>query len=52
MEIGIVIPNEDFIKRICQVYNVDPQYFKGIIDLDSAVSIKDPEIEKNKQVKD
>lgn len=49
MEIGTVIPNEDFIKRICQVYNVDPQYFEGIIDLDFAVPIKDPEIEK-KQV--
>ena len=24
MEIGTVIPNEDFIKCICQVYNIDP----------------------------
>lgn len=49
MEIGTVIPDDEFIQKICSTYHVNPAYFTGEVDIDDAVSVVRPE-EKKKQV--
>ena len=49
MEIGTVIPDDEFLQKICSTYHVNPAYFTGEIDIDEAVSVVSPE-EKKKQV--
>ena len=49
MEIGTVIPDDEFLQKICSTYHVDPAYFTGEIDIDEAVKVVSPEAEK-KQV--
>ena len=49
MEIGTVIPDDEFIQKICSTYHVNPAYFTGELDIDDAVSVVRPE-EKKKQV--
>lgn len=49
MEVGTVIPDEEFVQKICEVYHVNPAYFEGKMDIDEDVSVTDPEEEK-KQV--
>ena len=49
MEIGTVIPDDEFIQKVCSTYHVNPAYFTGEVDIDDAVSVVRPE-EKKKQV--
>lgn len=49
IEIGTVIPDDEFIQKICSTYHVNPAYFTGEVDIDDAVSVVRPE-EKKKQV--
>lgn len=49
MEIGTVIPDDEFIQKICSTYHVNPAYFTGEIDIDEAVTVVSPE-EKKKQI--
>lgn len=46
MEVGTVIPEEEFINSICNVYQVNPAYFKGEMDINDAVSVPDSNEEK------
>ena len=49
MEIGTVIPDDEFIQKIYSTYHVNPSFFTGEVDIDDAVSVVRPE-EKKKQV--
>lgn len=49
IEIGTVIPDDEFIQKICSTYHVNPSFFTGDVDIDDAVSVVSPE-EKKKQV--
>lgn len=49
MEIGTVIPSDEFIQKICSTQHDNPGYFEWTIDIDEAVSVLSPE-EKKKQV--
>lgn len=49
MELGTVVPSDNFIQMICEVFKVDPDYFDGRMSVDDAVFLKDPKIER-KQV--
>ena len=49
MEIGTVIPSEDILEGICDIFKVDRRYFTGEMKLEDAVQIKSKE-EKRKEV--
>ena len=49
MEIGTVIPDDEFIQKICSTYHVNPSFFTGEVDIEDAVTVVSPE-EKKKQV--
>ena len=49
MEIGTVIPDDEFIQKICSTYHVNPAYFTGEVDIEDAVTVVSPE-EKKKQI--
>ena len=45
MEVGIVIPGEEFISKLCEVYHISPAYFDGTVSIEE-LDIKDQEEEK------
>lgn len=49
MEIGIVIPSEVILERICDRFKVDIRYFTSEMKLEDAVQIKSKE-EKCKEI--
>ena len=46
MEIGTVIPDDEFIQNICSTFQVNPGYFTGEINIGEAVSVVSPEEKK------
>lgn len=49
IEIGTVIPDDEFLQKICSTFHVNPAFFTGEIDIEDAVSVVSPE-EEMKQV--
>lgn len=49
MEIGTVIPDDEFIQKICSTFHVNPAFFTGEMDIDEAVKVVSLE-EEMKQV--
>ena len=49
MEIGTVIPDDEFLQKICSTYHVNPAYFEGTLEVDEAVKVVSME-EEMKQV--
>ena len=45
MEVGTVIPGEEFISKLCEVYHISPAYFEGKVSIEE-LDIKDKEEEK------
>ena len=45
MEVGTVIPDEEFISKMCEVYHISPAYFEGKLSIEE-LNIKDKEEEK------
>ena len=45
MEVGTVIPGEEFISKLCEVYHISPAYFDGTVSIEE-LDIKDQEEEK------
>ena len=45
MEVGTVIPDEEFISKMCEVYHISPAYFDGTVSIEE-LDIKDQEEEK------
>ena len=45
MEVGTVIPDEEFISKLCEVYHISPAYFDGSVSIEE-LNIKDKEEEK------
>ena len=45
MEVGTVIPDEEFISKMCEVYHISPAYFDGSVSIEE-LNIKDKEEEK------
>ena len=45
MEVGTVIPGEEFISKLCEVYHISPAYFDGTVSIEE-LDIKDKEEEK------
>ena len=45
MEVGTVIPGEEFISKLCEVYHISPAYFDGTVSIEE-LNIKDKEEEK------
>ena len=45
MEVGTVIPDEEFIGKLCEVYHISPAYFEGKVSIEE-LDIKDQEEEK------
>ena len=45
MEVGTVIPDEEFIGKLCEVYHISPAYFDGSVSIEE-LNIKDKEEEK------
>ena len=45
MEVGTVIPDEEFISKLCEVYHISPAYFDGTVSIEE-LDIKDKEEEK------
>ena len=48
MEVGTVIPGEEFISKLCEVYHISPAYFDGTVSIEE-LDIKDQE-EENKEI--
>ena len=44
MEVGTVIPGEEFISKLCEVYHISPAYFEGKVSIEE-LDIKDKEEE-------
>ena len=49
MEIGTVIPDDEFLQKICSTFHVNPGYFEGTVEVDEAVKVVSME-EEMKQV--
>lgn len=45
MEVGTVIPDEEFISKMCEVYHISPAYFDGSVSIEE-LNIKNKEEEK------
>lgn len=46
MEAGTVIPDQAFIRKVCEEYLVNPEYFEGKMDINVAVSMPDANEQK------